>query len=33
MAQTGEVVTVESEAMIDGVIAAAGSSPAYFFCF
>lgn len=33
MAQTGEVVTVESEAMIDGVIAAAGSSPAYFFLF
>lgn len=33
MAQTGEVVSVASEDKIDGVIAAAGSSPAYFFLF
>lgn len=33
MAQVGEIAWVESESMIDGVIAAAGSSPAYFFLF
>lgn len=33
MQQTGEVVWVDDEHMIDGVIAAAGSSPAYFFLF
>jgi len=33
MANTGEVITVDQESMIDGVIAAAGSSPAYFFLF
>ncbi|XOV79012.1 MAG: pyrroline-5-carboxylate reductase [Aestuariibacter sp.] len=33
MEQTGEVVWVDEESMIDGVIAAAGSSPAYFFLF
>lgn len=33
MAQTGEVVSVDTEDMIDGVIAAAGSAPAYFFLF
>ncbi|GAB3011158.1 pyrroline-5-carboxylate reductase [Bowmanella dokdonensis] len=31
--QVGEVAWVEKESMIDGVIAAAGSSPAYFFLF
>ncbi|MDP5032888.1 MAG: pyrroline-5-carboxylate reductase [Paraglaciecola sp.] len=29
----GKIAWVEKEAMIDGVIAAAGSSPAYFFAF
>lgn len=29
----GKIAWVEDEAMIDGVIAAAGSSPAYFFAF
>jgi pyrroline-5-carboxylate reductase len=33
MAQVGEIVWVEKETMMDGVIAAAGSSPAYFFLF
>lgn len=33
MNQVGEIVWVEKESMIDGVIAAAGSSPAYFFLF
>lgn len=33
MQQTGEIVWVDEEHMIDGVIAAAGSSPAYFFLF
>lgn len=33
MSQVGEIVWVEKESMIDGVIAAAGSSPAYFFLF
>lgn len=31
--QVGEILWVEDESMIDGVIAAAGSSPAYFFLF
>jgi len=33
MSQVGEIAWVEEESMIDGVIAAAGSSPAYFFLF
>lgn len=33
MSQVGEIVWVEKESMIDGVIAAASSSPAYFFLF
>lgn len=33
MAQVGEIAWVEQESMIDSVIAAAGSSPAYFFLF
>jgi pyrroline-5-carboxylate reductase len=33
MSQVGEIAWVEQESMIDGVIAAAGSSPAYFFLF
>jgi pyrroline-5-carboxylate reductase len=33
MSQVGEIVWVEEESMINGVIAAAGSSPAYFFLF
>lgn len=33
MQQVGEIAWVDSEDMIDGVIAAAGSSPAYFFLF
>ncbi|WP_026377451.1 pyrroline-5-carboxylate reductase [Aestuariibacter salexigens] len=33
MASVGKVVTVNEESMINGVIAAAGSSPAYFFLF
>lgn len=33
MSAVGEVVWVEEESGIDGVIAAAGSSPAYFFLF
>ncbi len=33
MAAVGEVVWVDEEAQIDGVIAAAGSAPAYFFLF
>jgi len=33
MNQVGEIAWVEKESMIDGVIAAAGSSPAYFFLF
>jgi pyrroline-5-carboxylate reductase len=33
MSQVGEIAWVEKESMIDGVIAAAGSSPAYFFLF
>lgn len=33
MSAVGEVVWVEQESGIDGVIAAAGSSPAYFFLF
>lgn len=33
MQQTGETIWVAEESMIDGVIAAAGSSPAYFFLF
>tara|TARA_R110000744_G_scaffold55666_9_gene117597 strand:- start:5594 stop:6415 length:822 start_codon:yes stop_codon:yes gene_type:complete len=33
MAQVGEVAWVEKESMINGVIAAAGSSPAYFYAF
>jgi pyrroline-5-carboxylate reductase len=33
MSQVGKIAWVEKEAMIDGVIAAAGSSPAYFFLF
>lgn len=33
MSRVGETVWVEQESQIDGVIAAAGSSPAYFFLF
>jgi pyrroline-5-carboxylate reductase len=33
MSQVGEIAWVEKELMIDGVIAAAGSSPAYFYLF
>ncbi|WP_339721187.1 pyrroline-5-carboxylate reductase [uncultured Paraglaciecola sp.] len=33
MNQIGAIAWVEKESMIDGVIAAAGSSPAYFFLF
>jgi pyrroline-5-carboxylate reductase len=33
MSQVGEIAWVEKESMIDAVIAAAGSSPAYFFLF
>ncbi len=33
LAHTGETLWVDNEAMIDAVIAAAGSSPAYFFLF
>jgi pyrroline-5-carboxylate reductase len=33
MSQVGEIAWVEKESMIDGVIAAAGSSPAYFYLF
>lgn len=33
MGQVGEIAWVEKESMINGVIAAAGSSPAYFFLF
>ncbi len=33
MRQVGKIAWVEKESMIDGVIAAAGSSPAYFFLF
>ncbi len=33
MSQVGEIAWVEKESMINGVIAAAGSSPAYFFLF
>lgn len=33
MQGVGEIVWVENESEIDGVIAAAGSSPAYFFLF
>ncbi|MCC2618024.1 pyrroline-5-carboxylate reductase [Aestuariibacter halophilus] len=33
MGQVGDIVWVEDEAQINGVIAAAGSSPAYFFLF
>lgn len=33
MRQVGEIAWVAKESMIDGVIAAAGSSPAYFFLF
>ena len=33
MAQVGEIAWVKQESMIDSVIAAAGSSPAYFFLF
>lgn len=33
MNQVGEIAWVEKESMIDSVIAAAGSSPAYFFLF
>jgi pyrroline-5-carboxylate reductase len=33
MGQVGEISWVEKESMIDGVIAAAGSSPAYFYLF
>ena len=33
MQKVGEITWVESENMLDGVIAAAGSSPAYFFAF
>ncbi|MBT0585491.1 pyrroline-5-carboxylate reductase [Alteromonas oceanisediminis] len=33
MSAVGETLWVENEAQIDGVIAAAGSSPAYFFLF
>ena len=33
MSQVGEIIWVQKESMIDNVIAAAGSSPAYFFLF
>lgn len=33
MEQVGEILWVEQESMIDGIIASAGSSPAYFFLF
>jgi pyrroline-5-carboxylate reductase len=33
MSQVGKIAWVEKESMIDGVIAAAGSSPAYFYLF
>lgn len=33
MSQVGEIAWVKEESMINGVIAAAGSSPAYFFLF
>jgi pyrroline-5-carboxylate reductase len=33
MATVGEIVWLQQESQIDGVIAAAGSSPAYFFAF
>lgn len=33
MSQVGEIAWVKKESMIDGVIAAAGSSPAYFYLF
>jgi pyrroline-5-carboxylate reductase len=33
MQKVGKVVWVDNEKMLDGVIAAAGSSPAYFFAF
>ncbi|MDN4501697.1 pyrroline-5-carboxylate reductase [Alteromonadaceae bacterium BrNp21-10] len=33
LSQVGEIAWVEQESMIDAVIAAAGSSPAYFFLF
>tara|TARA_R110000772_G_scaffold195835_4_gene306522 strand:+ start:6225 stop:7046 length:822 start_codon:yes stop_codon:yes gene_type:complete len=33
MSQVGEIAWVEKESMINGVIAAAGSSPAYFYAF
>lgn len=33
MAKIGETIWVEQESQMDGVIAAAGSSPAYFFLF
>ncbi|GAC21361.1 pyrroline-5-carboxylate reductase [Paraglaciecola arctica] len=33
MSQVGEIAWVEKESMIDGVTAAAGSSPAYFYLF
>jgi pyrroline-5-carboxylate reductase len=33
LSQVGEIAWVEDEKMIDGVTAAAGSSPAYFFLF
>jgi pyrroline-5-carboxylate reductase len=33
MSQVGEIAWVDKESMIDGVIAAAGSSPAYFYLF
>lgn len=33
MSMVGEIAWVEEESMINGVIAAAGSSPAYFFLF
>ncbi|MDU0354163.1 pyrroline-5-carboxylate reductase [Paraglaciecola aquimarina] len=33
MAQVGEIAWVDKESLIDSVIAAAGSSPAYFFLF
>ncbi|MGY0561892.1 MAG: pyrroline-5-carboxylate reductase [Paraglaciecola chathamensis] len=33
MAQVGEIAWVDKESLINGVIAAAGSSPAYFYTF
>jgi pyrroline-5-carboxylate reductase len=33
LASVGEIVWLQQESQIDGVIAAAGSSPAYFFAF